>query len=249
MSREIRRVPLDFNFPLGDTWTGYLMPDHLRLPQCSACAGSGTTATGHWISAVSMLLLQLGEDVAAQEQGRRLHPYLATLMNRPDQPTAARPGPDAAEFTAGLAGRAPRGAFGHDAIDQWATTEKLLAAAGLPKDWAHCPTCKGNGYVATPEQQAAHDTWQPTEPPPGEGWQLWQTVSEGGPVSPVCATPEELADWIISTGNDMHGAQTPRDSLIRWIVDEGASAGSSAMVPGRGMVSGVELAATAGDLQ
>ena len=27
MSREVRRVPLDFDFPLGKTWTGYLLPD------------------------------------------------------------------------------------------------------------------------------------------------------------------------------------------------------------------------------
>jgi hypothetical protein len=32
-------------------------------------------------------------------------------------------------------------------------------------------------------------------PPTGEGWQLWQTVSDG-PISPVFATPEELIDWM-----------------------------------------------------
>lgn len=31
--------------------------------------------------------------------------------------------------------------------------------------------------------------------PKGEGWQLWQTVSDG-PLSPVFATPEELIDWM-----------------------------------------------------
>ena len=33
------------------------------------------------------------------------------------------------------------------------------------------------------------------DPPEGDGWQLWQTVS-GGPISPVFATPEELIDWM-----------------------------------------------------
>ncbi len=32
-------------------------------------------------------------------------------------------------------------------------------------------------------------------PPDGDGWQLWQTVSDG-PVSPVFATSAELVDWM-----------------------------------------------------
>lgn len=35
----------------------------------------------------------------------------------------------------------------------------------------------------------------PWEPPVGEGWQLWQTVSDG-PISPVFATADELIDWM-----------------------------------------------------
>lgn len=34
------------------------------------------------------------------------------------------------------------------------------------------------------------------EPPVGEGWQLWETVSEGSPESPVFTTSEELAQWM-----------------------------------------------------
>lgn len=36
--------------------------------------------------------------------------------------------------------------------------------------------------------------WQSTLPK-GEGWQLWQTVSDG-PISPVFATPEELIEYM-----------------------------------------------------
>lgn len=32
-------------------------------------------------------------------------------------------------------------------------------------------------------------------PPTGEGWQLWQTVSDG-PISRVFATADELVDWM-----------------------------------------------------
>lgn len=33
------------------------------------------------------------------------------------------------------------------------------------------------------------------DPPEGEGWQLWETTTEGAPISPVFKTPEELAEW------------------------------------------------------
>lgn len=33
------------------------------------------------------------------------------------------------------------------------------------------------------------------EPPEGEGFQLWETTSEGSPVSPVFKTLDELCEW------------------------------------------------------
>lgn len=40
------------------------------------------------------------------------------------------------------------------------------------------------------------------EPPEGEGWQVWETVSEGSPISPVFATAEELARHLSTVGDD-----------------------------------------------
>ncbi len=39
------------------------------------------------------------------------------------------------------------------------------------------------------------------DPPKGDGWQLWQTVSDG-PVSPVFKTPEELIDFMAAPESD-----------------------------------------------
>ena len=33
------------------------------------------------------------------------------------------------------------------------------------------------------------------EPPAGDGYQLWETCTEGSPVSPVFGTLEELSEW------------------------------------------------------
>lgn len=301
MSREIRRVPLDFDFPRGETWTGYLRPDTLRLPTCDDCWGNGSTAAARWLEAIAMLLLMLGDDQEAEARGRDLHPYLSHLENRPGRHVASkapnphdqallaafnemadaeasgderlivtaastvavvrkrhrdaaqdvwpqwvtpRPGPDAVVLSTGLAGRPP-GWGGHDAIDRWSATSKIAEAAGVPEGWGTCTTCNGEGTVATAEQRAAYDTWVGTAPPTGEGYQLWQTVSEGGPVSPVFATPDELATWIRSEAHELDGRNTPHDQLVAWIAAEGHSAGTGAFVPGRGHVSGVELAAGA----
>ena len=37
-------------------------------------------------------------------------------------------------------------------------------------------------------------------PPAGDGWQVWETVSEGSPISPVCASRDTLIAWLVTQG-------------------------------------------------
>jgi hypothetical protein len=46
------------------------------------------------------------------------------------------------------------------------------------------------------------------EPPNGDGFQMWETTSEGSPMSPVFATPEELAKWLYDNKASSFGSQT-----------------------------------------
>ena len=86
---------------------------------------------------------------------------------------------------------------------------KIIAAAGLPENWGTCPACEGSGRIwESGEAQSATELWQPEEPPAGPGFQIWETVSEGSPISPVFASAEELAGYM---------ATRP------WGADEGAS--------------------------
>jgi hypothetical protein len=58
-----------------------------------------------------------------------------------------------------------------------------------------CEICQGHGYLeAFPGQRAEAEAWKPAEPPAGEGWQLWETASEGSPVSPVFPDADGLAN-------------------------------------------------------
>lgn len=45
--------------------------------------------------------------------------------------------------------------------------------------------------------ESDHDScdYECCNPPEGDGWQLWQTVSDG-PISPVFSTADELIDWM-----------------------------------------------------
>lgn len=234
MSREVKRVPLDFDAALRKTWPGFLRPDELDLPTCPDCGGRGSTQAAEWLSAIAMLLLQLGEDQDAQHRGRPLHPYLSTLMNAP----AGRPSADAVELSTGLAGRGP-GFMGHDAIDRWHATTAIAKAAGLPDTWGQCPTCDAEGHVATAEQKAAHDAWMKTDPPTGEGWQLWETVSEGSPISPVFDSAEALAEWMTTNHCTVSGPVSTFDAALRFVRAGWApSMMSSAKT---GLVSGVEF--------
>src|SRR5215510_12966130 len=41
MGREVRRVAIDFEWPVREVWKGYLRPDRLDGRECDACAGTG----------------------------------------------------------------------------------------------------------------------------------------------------------------------------------------------------------------
>jgi len=40
------------------------------------------------------------------------------------------------------------------------------------------------------------------EPPKGEGYQCWETTSEGSPISPVFKTFDDLCDWLSKNKKD-----------------------------------------------
>ena len=73
------------------------------------------------------------------------------------------------------------------------------------------------------------------EPPAGDGWQMWETVSEGSPVSPVFATPEELARWLadhpVGVTSDCTYEHWLRMIHVGWVP-------SLVYAPGMGVASG-----------
>jgi hypothetical protein len=83
--------------------------------------------------------------------------------------------------------------WGHDAISQGVCVKARCEREGIPHT---CARCEGSGTIwPTPEIKRQYDEWVATEPPIGDGYQLWEDCSEGSPVSPVFASLEDLCTW------------------------------------------------------
>lgn len=274
MSREVRRVPTDFNHPLHQVWPGYLMPKDLRLPECPDCHGRGYSP-----EALHLLDLWYGHaPFSPEDNGSTPHspdsPAVRAMAERnveraPEyygigelaiQREAARlaeifngswcyhlNADDVAVLIAAdrlwdLTRECTPGKGWHDAdppkptptpaqVNDWAirtTGHDSISASvavdarcnreGLP---SRCATCDGKGDVATDEQQAAYDAWEPTEPPTGEGWQLWETTSEGSPISPVFATGDELAAWMSENPCGFANQRISLETAMKWVHGDG----------------------------
>lgn len=203
MGREIHRVALDFDWPLNKPWKGYLSPDELQGESCRECRGSGQTAAGWWLQHLSQRFEILAGDIGAQERGRPLHPWIAEdpypYSERVGYNTEViRPSEDMAELLAALEGHNDIERVKNRGGSNYAVYKTLIKASGI-ENWGQCKACEGKGVLEEYEGQfAERDAWKPVDPPAGEGWQLWETVSEGSPISPVCATREEFIAWLMN---------------------------------------------------
>lgn len=108
-----------------------------------------------------------------------------------------------------------RRSFVHDAINAWILKRHRWKKAGLTEDHqVYCHECKGEGYTwPDPQDKVRHENFNErdegdpsigqvwSEPPEGPWWQVWETVSEGSPVTPAFATAEELVDYLVKNGD------------------------------------------------
>lgn len=259
MGREIKRVPLNFDWPLNEVWKGFLNPYWEHRRECATCGGSGSgpdtkrlsdqwygyahfepsMTDSEWLtpsteevhlfarrnvernpefyaswfnnSSLQAAILieaerlcdmwngQWGhhldqDDVQALLDANRLmdftHTFIAGQGWQPKNPPYV---PTAKEVN-----RWNILTLGHDSINQWACVKAKALRLGYELE---CKYCNGDGDLwPSLETKQAYDDWQREEPPTGNGWQVWETVSEGSPISPVFATDEDLVNWLIREG-------------------------------------------------
>ena len=201
MGRELKRVSLDFKWPMDMIWKGYINP--YRSVTCKPCEGSGYSerarkynedwyALGDWNwqpnpyrpnerynpNAHEYNLTQLEVDALVKE-GR-----IPELCEGGHHPTPE----DVREFLL-------RDSMGLDSISRYICLRATAEAEGWD---ITCPYCNGTGeHWFSEEIRKAHEDWRKEDPPTGDGYQLWTTTNEGAPISPVFATKEELAAWCV----------------------------------------------------
>jgi hypothetical protein len=74
------------------------------------------------------------------------------------------------------------------------------------------------------------------------GWCMYETTSEGTPISPVLETPEALARWLADSGASSFGRDTA--TYDQWLRMIQAGWAPSAVLSGNVFQSGVEFVAT-----
>jgi hypothetical protein len=128
------------------------------------------------------------------------------------------------------------GAMGHDSINQWVVVKAELERQGKSST---CEHCQGHGFTwPSLEAEAEYENWKETEPPEGPGYQLWETVSEGSPISPVFETAEELAQWLAGNRQGSIDDGTTYEQWMRFICGSGWA--PSLVGTSQGLVSGVQ---------
>jgi hypothetical protein len=73
------------------------------------------------------------------------------------------------------------------------------------------------------------------------GWCMYETTSEGTPISPVLETPEALAHWLADTGASAFGGMTA--TYEQWLRTVQAGWAPSAVMVGNVLAPGVEFVA------
>ncbi len=252
--RELRRVPLDFQWPLKKVWKGYINP---YPPQrCPECEGSGYNPETKQIADDFYDLANTGRkwcNNITQDEVQVLVdeiciPHFTHVAINDEQREFVRK--QMAEggnyFLPYNNGRVPTAEevnewnrnqqdTGHDGVNRWILIRvraKRLCVFG------RCSHCRGEGKIFKDEEhRKLFEEWVDYEPPTGEGYQLWETCTEGSPVSPVFASAEELADWCAENATIFASEKVSHEKWLQTFVgDEDLCTSSLAIVDSTGYI-------------
>jgi hypothetical protein len=226
MGRKLMRVPMDFNWPLNMIWKGYLNP--YCGVKCKSCDGTGYNPETkkideEWYAFDNNELTSVIDRYGRSSRyNRNAHCYNITQVeidaliekNRLMDLTKNGHIPTVEEVN----DWAKKDPTGHDSINHWICVEARAKALGV---WGNCPICGGHGIVyANEEIFKKHEEWEKTDPPKGEGYQLWETTTEGSPQSPVFATLDELAAWCEENATTFGSFKTSKEKWVKMLKED-----------------------------
>jgi hypothetical protein len=232
MGRELKRVPLDFKWPIDQLWKGYVNP--YGSQQCKACDGGGHNPetkrlsdtwydfenTGNrWCDKLTEIEVE-----ALVREGRLsdLMPYWYRFdekLNKwfvlKDRSVKKWEECEQPEFptpeTVNNWERQKR--MGHDAINRWICIKARAKHLGI---YGHCEYCNGEGEIWQSEEiKQLSENWERFDPPTGEGFQLWTTTNEGSPMTPAFNSLEALCEYCEKENVSVFGGSTATKE--RWM--------------------------------
>lgn len=245
MGRELKRVPLDFNWKIGKIWKGFINPH--RIHECNLCDGTGHSKEydeleKKWYSFENAIyqpnpFKQNGrynimawsnnlddDDVKALIEGNRLWDFTRVPINEEQKQIVKEKiengGNSWLPFNNGYVPSAKE-------VNEW--NLKSMVGHDSINCWIvikaklkrlglseDCPHCEGTGTDwQSKEAKDLHENWKDYEPPTGNGFQLWSTTTEGHPMTPVFSSLEDLCKHLESAKVSVFGSNTA--SYERWL--------------------------------
>ena len=235
MGRTMKRVPMDFDWPLGRVWKGFLNP--YEGCDCPWCYDEGRRSSyGYTKEAREYEKLWYGQYCGEYVP----HPY------RPGERYCPSKRPYTLErweydfivsndrLRKDLFECDPKDVPPFEELTEWLLRHNLslridaifvsmmcdeyCRRKGVPSS---CPHCNGSGKVwQTDELKRLHEEWERIEPPTGDGWQLWETTSEGSPSSPVFATFDELCEWCAENATTFASYKATKEEWAQMLKDD-----------------------------
>lgn len=241
--RTVKRVLLYWQWPLHEVWQGYVNPFQGEIP-CQACGRTGLTPVARQLDEDFYDFAERGtrwcdkitQDEVDEIVRRRF--LVDWAIAWPPENAWPRLGdnyvPTAQEVNAAQSGLSI--ARRHDRINRSILVEYRTRKAGHE---VARESCQGSGFTESQDREIArlYREWQPCEPPEGPGWQLWETVSDGSPITPVFESAEKLAEFCVVGATIFGTMQMCCKEWLRFILGTEAeqSAGSLLILTDSGL--------------
>lgn len=230
MGRKLMRVPLNFKWQMNMVWKGYINP--YESMKCKACDGSGLNEAtkkleDDWYAFDNPRYINLGNgrryndnawahhlteiEIKALIKERRLTDFTHDFITGKgwvEKTPKYIPTPDEVNKWS-ITG------FGHDGINRMICVEARAKHLGI---YGKCEFCHGEGEIwQSDEIKKLHENWEPFDPPKGKGFQLWETTSEGSPVSPIFKTLDELCTWCETNATTFGSTKASKEDWLQML--------------------------------
>jgi hypothetical protein len=137
----------------------------------------------------------------------------------------------------------------HDGINRSILIKTRAKRLGI---WGLCryPKCRGNGYIPYKDKRIRRKSrkWKAYEPPTGQGWQLWETCSEGSPQTPVFVTAEKLAEYCEDNATISSDEKLTKEQWLKLIKEDNVESASMMISSSDGHVGSAASILESGDI-